>query len=127
VLPRSTMALLDDLIGGVVSAVAGDKAPILNDFLSSNGGVTGLAEKFQQGGAGEVFSSWVSSGNNKEITAQQISSVLGSSQVQQIAQKLGIDNDAASQFIAKNLPTLIDKLTPDGSVQPNASAQTPSA
>lgn len=121
------MALLDDLIGGVVTAVAGDKAPILNDFLSSNGGVSGLAEKFQQGGAGEVFSSWVSSGNNKEITAQQISAVLGSSQVQQIAQKLGIDNAAASQFIANNLPTLIDKLTPDGSVQPNAAAQAPSA
>jgi uncharacterized protein YidB (DUF937 family) len=121
------MALLDDLIGGVVAAVAGDKAPILNEFLSSNGGVTGLAEKFQNGGAGEVFTSWVSSGNNKAITAQQISSVLGSSQVQQFAQKLGIDNAAASEFIAANLPVLIDKLTPDGSVHPNGAAQPPSA
>ena len=111
------MALLDDLVSGVVSAVAGDKAPILNDFLSSNGGVTGLAEKFQSGGAGDVFSSWVSKGENKAITAQQIGAVLGSSQVQQIAQKLGIDSATASEFIANNLPTLIDKLTPDGTVQ----------
>lgn len=43
------MALLDDLIGGVVSAVAGDKAPALNQFLQSNGEVSGLAEKFQPG------------------------------------------------------------------------------
>jgi len=121
------MALLDDLVSGVVSAVAGDKAPILNDFLSSNGGVSGLAEKFQNGGAGEAFSSWVSQGDNKAITAQQIGAVLGSSQVQQIAQKMGIDNAAATEFIAKNLPTLIDKLTPDGNVQPNPAAQSPSA
>ncbi|MFM7268097.1 MAG: YidB family protein, partial [Cyanobium sp.] len=63
------MALLDDLIGGVVTAVAGDKAPALNDFLKANGGVSGLADKFQSGGAGDVFASWVSTGNNKEITA----------------------------------------------------------
>ena len=51
------MAMLDDLIGGVVTAVAGDKAPALNQFLQDNGGVNGLAQKFQTGGAGEVFSS----------------------------------------------------------------------
>lgn len=117
------MALLDELIGGVVTAVAGDKAPALNDFLKANGGVTGLAEKFQNGGAGDVFASWVGTGNNKEITAQQINAVLGSSQVQEFAQKLGIDPSAASGFIAASLPALIDKLTPDGSVEPNAAAQ----
>ncbi len=52
------MALLDDLIGGVMSAVAGDKAPALNQFLQDNGGVNGLAQKFQSGGAGAVFISW---------------------------------------------------------------------
>ncbi|MFM7455008.1 MAG: YidB family protein [Vulcanococcus sp.] len=117
------MALLDDLIGGVVNAVAGDKAPALNDFLKANGGVSGLADKFQSGGAGDVFASWVSTGNNKEITAQQISSVLGSSQVQAFAQKLGVAPSVASGLIAASLPTLIDKLTPDGKVEPNPAAQ----
>ena len=79
------MALLDDLIGGVVTAVAGDKAPALNDFLKTNGGVSGLAEKFQNGGAGDLFASWVGTGNNKEITAQQINNVLGNSQVQDLS------------------------------------------
>jgi len=117
------MALLDDLIGSVVTAVAGDKAPALNDFLKANGGVSGLADKFQSGGAGDLFASWVCTGNNKEITAQQISSVLGSSQVQEFAQKLGIDPAAASGLIAASLPTLIDKLTPDGKVEPDAAAK----
>ncbi|MFN9931497.1 MAG: YidB family protein [Cyanobacteriota bacterium] len=110
------MALLDDLIGSVVSAVAGDKAPVLNDFLRSNGGVTGLAQKFQNGGAGEVFTSWVSTGQNQAITADTINQVLGSSQVQQFAQQLGIDPKQAADFIASNLPKVIDQLTPDGQV-----------
>jgi uncharacterized protein YidB (DUF937 family) len=121
------MALLDDLIGGVVTAVAGDKAPALNDFLKSNGGVTGLADKFQNGGAGEVFASWVGTGNNQAITADQINKVIGSGQVQEFAKKLGIDPAAASGVIAASLPMLIDKLTPDGKVEPNAAALPPTA
>ncbi|MFM7361324.1 MAG: YidB family protein [Cyanobium sp.] len=111
------MALLDDLIGGVISAVAGDKAPALNDFVKANGGVSGLAEKFQTGGAGEVFGSWVSTGENKAVAADTITQVLGSNQVQQLAQKLGLDPQQTSDFIAKALPQVIDKLTPNGAVE----------
>ncbi len=113
----SSMALLDDLIGGVVSAVAGDKAPALNEFLKANGGVSGLAEKFQNGGAGEAFGSWVSTGDNKAVATETITQVLGSSQVQELAQKLGVDPAQASAFIAKALPQVIDKLTPNGAVE----------
>ncbi len=102
------MALFDALIGGDVSAVAGDKTPALNDFLKTNGGITGLAQKFQSGGAGEVFSSWVGTGQNQAITAETIN------QVPAFAQKLGIDPAQASDFIAQHLPQRIDKLTPEG-------------
>lgn len=69
------MALFNDLIGDVVSAVAGDKAPALNAFLQANGGVSGLASKFQNGGAGEVFASWVSTGDNRAVTTETINQV----------------------------------------------------
>jgi uncharacterized protein YidB (DUF937 family) len=111
------MALLDDLIGGVVSAVAGDKAPVLNQFLQDNGGVNGLAQKFQNGGAGDVFSSWVSTGENRAIAAETIQQVLGSGQVQQLAQKMGLDPQQTSDFIAKALPQVIDRLTPSGAIE----------
>jgi uncharacterized protein YidB (DUF937 family) len=116
------MALLDDLIGGVVSAVAGDKAPVLNEFLRSNGGVSGLAETFQKGGAGEVFASWVSTGENRALTTETVQQVLGSAQVQQLAQKLGVDPQQASGLIAQALPQLIDRLTPNGTIEPAAAA-----
>jgi uncharacterized protein YidB (DUF937 family) len=111
------MALLDDLIDGALSAVGGDKAPAFKQFLKDNGGVNGLAQRFQSGGAGEVFSSWVSTGENKAIATETITQVLGSAQVQQFAQKIGVDPQQASDFIAKALPQVIDKLTPNGAIE----------
>jgi uncharacterized protein YidB (DUF937 family) len=121
------MALLDTLISGVVSTIAGDKAPAVSDFLKTNGGISGLAEKFQNGGASELFASWVGTGNNQPITAEQIKTVIGNSQLQEFATKLGIDTTAATDFIATNLPVLIDKLTPDGKVESNPTALPPTA
>ncbi|MFW6730705.1 MAG: YidB family protein [Synechococcus sp.] len=108
------MALFDTLVSGVLSAVAGDKAPVLQDFLNANGGVTGLADKFQKGGANEVFASWVSTGANQTITPQQIEAVLGHEKVKEMAARLGIDPAQASDFLARTLPGLVDQLTPQG-------------
>lgn len=121
------MALLDDLFDAVASKVVGDKGTVFSQFLKDNGGVSGLAEKFQKGGAGEVFSSWVSTGDNKAIAAEAISGILGSVQVQQIAQKLGLDSNQAADLMAKFLPQVIDKLTPDATVEPNPEATAPVA
>lgn len=116
------MGLINDLVGGVVTAVAGDKAAAINEFLESNGGVEGLAQTFQKGNAGEVFSSWVSTGENKAIATEMITQVVGSSQIQQLAQKMGVDPEQASAFIAKTLPQVIDKLTPNGTIEPAGGA-----
>ena len=121
------MALLDTLIDTVLPKIAGEQSPLISKFLKDNGGVSGLAEKFQNGGAGEIFSSWVSNGDNKAIAAEKINAILGYSQVQQLAQKLGVDPNQASDLIANLLPQVIDKLTPDASVEPNPQAQPPVA
>lgn len=121
------MALLDNLFDAVVNKVAGENAGAISQFLKDNGGVSGLADKFRSGGAGEIFSSWVGTGNNQAIAAETISNVLGSVQVQQIAQKLGVDPNQASTLLATVLPQLIDKLTPDATVEPNPNASEPVA
>ena len=113
-LPQLAMSFVDDLVGGAVTALAGDKAQALNDFLSSNGGVSGLTQKFQNGGAGEIFASWVSSDENQKISADMINQVMGTEQVQALAQKMGVDPAQASSFVAEHLPQLIDQLTPTG-------------
>ncbi len=112
----SPMALLDHLINAVVSAVAGDKAPALKQFLKDNGGIAGLREKFGKADLGETFSSWVKTGENLKVTPQQIESVMGSEKVKAFATMLGIDTTKATEFLATTLPALVDKLTPDGKV-----------
>jgi uncharacterized protein YidB (DUF937 family) len=110
------MALLDSVLSGVSSLIGGDNAKILNGFVESNGGVQGLADTFQRSGLGGVFSSWVGTGENQAITAQQIESVMGNAHIQELAQKMGLDPTMAAEAIAKALPQLIDRSTPDGRI-----------
>ena len=62
------------------------------------------------------MASWIGTGENLPISAQQLQSVLGNEQVRAIAQKLGISGDAAASGLASVLPQVIDKLTPTGTV-----------
>jgi uncharacterized protein YidB (DUF937 family) len=80
------------------------------------GGLQGLVQSFHNNGLGSLVSSWVSTGQNLPISADQIHQALGSSQVQALATKAGISPDAAGSAIAQLLPTLVDKLTPSGQV-----------
>jgi uncharacterized protein YidB (DUF937 family) len=80
------------------------------------GGLPGLLQSFHEKGLGDVFSSWVGTGQNLPISAEQIQSVLGSDQVKQLAAKAGISPDLAGSSLAQLLPTLVDKLTPNGQI-----------
>ena len=63
---------------------------------SGSGGIDGLVKTFNENGLGEVMSSWIGKGENLPISPEQIQQVLGSGQVQQIAEKLGVSPDEAS-------------------------------
>lgn len=118
------MGLLDIILAAVTgksdSADANPLGAALNSLLAQNGGIQGLMAKFSQGGLGEVFSSWVGMGDNKSISADQISSLLGSQQVQGLASSLGLEASQASGFLADYLPKIVDKLTPSGQVDSEA-------
>jgi uncharacterized protein YidB (DUF937 family) len=80
------------------------------------GSLTGLIAKFSQAGLKEQVASWVSTGENLPVSGEQIQAVLGSSFVQNFAEKLGIQSDDAAAKLATALPQVIDKLTPNGEV-----------
>src|ERR1700761_8606064 len=118
------MSLFDSVLGAVAGEIAskeGASNPLvgtLAGLLNQNGGVPGLMEKFNREGLGGTFSSWVGTAANQAITPDEIQKVLGSGQVTAVAQKLGIDPATASSFLAQHLPMIIDRLTPNGQVQP---------
>ena len=113
------MSLFDSVMGAVSGHVQqqGGMASVLGGLLANNGevgGLDGLLEKFKQAGMSDQVNSWIGNGQNLPISAEQISQILGSDVVRNIAAKLGIDPDQAAQQLSALLPGLIDKLTPNG-------------
>jgi uncharacterized protein YidB (DUF937 family) len=122
------MGLFDSILGAMAgktdsSGGANPLIGILGGLLTQSGGLQGLANKFSQSGQGGAFSSWVGMGENQSISADQIQKVLGSEQVNVLAAKLGVDPAQASHFLAEYLPKVVDKLTPEGKVDPTADHQ----
>lgn len=117
------MGLFDSVAGAVLGKMMGDKggmAQVALEMFNQNGGLTGILDKFKEGGLTEQAASWVGKGENIPISAEQISSVLGNTAIAEMAAKFGIDPDTLSSQIAEHLPTVIDKLTPDGEVNDNS-------
>jgi uncharacterized protein YidB (DUF937 family) len=119
------MGLLDSVLGQVLggggqAAGGGGQADLLNavvGMLANNapgGGLGGLVQQFQQGGLGNVIGSWISSGQNLPISAEQLQSVLGSGQLAGLAQQLGMPQGDLAGQLSQILPQVVDKLTPDG-------------
>lgn len=107
------MGLLDGVLGGVVGAAM---TGIINHVLEQNGGVQGIVNQFEQKGFGPTVRSWVGTGPNQPITAEQIHQVLGSGAMQALAQKAGLSAPELSAKLAELLPQAIDKLTPAGTI-----------
>ena len=121
------MALLDQLkdllgMGGKLSDEHANLAGGLLETLSSgqSGGLQGLIQSFQTKGLGEIVSSWVGSGSNLPISAEQVETGLGGQVIQQLATRVGVSPDTAKSALATLLPLVVDRLTPDGKV-PEAS------
>ena len=114
------MGMLDGLVGSVLGKVMGEKAgmaQVAMEMFNTNGGVGGILDKFKAGGLGDAAASWVGKGENMPVSADQISSVLGSDQIAAMAAKFGIDPATLSAQIAEHLPTVVDKMTPNGAVE----------
>lgn len=118
------MGLLELILAAISgkpdSADANPLGAALSSLLAQNGGIQGLMTKFSQGGLGDIFSSWIGTGENKSISPDQINSLLGSEQLQGLASSLGLDASQASGFLADYLPKIVDKLTPSGQVDVNS-------
>jgi uncharacterized protein YidB (DUF937 family) len=120
------MGLLDTVLGAINGASSNDSTAAHPDLLhaalgmlssdASGGGLQGLIQKFEQGGLADVVSSWVGTGNNLPISADQLQSVLGPDTISSLASKLGLSGADVSQQLSQILPKVVDQLTPNGAV-----------
>src|SRR5262245_48198518 len=120
------MSMLDSLIGSALQGMMGSSAQGQNplmmialQMLQQNGGVSGMLDKFRQGGFADQADSWQSTGQNLPISASALQEVLGSGSIGQIAQQLGMSHGDAAGGLAQLLPQVIDGFTPNGSIPDN--------
>ncbi|MFF1568439.1 YidB family protein [Streptomyces sp. NPDC058293] len=125
-----TMAGSNDL-GNLLSGLLGDKAggsaggvltSLLAAFTQGQGGsaggnpLGGLLEALAKSGLGGQAQSWVGTGSNEQLTADQVKEALPDATLQKVAAESGVSPDQAANDIASVLPTAVDKLTPGGEV-----------
>lgn len=119
------MGLLDSVLGSVLGGGqggGGGNAQLLQMVLgmlgndSAGGGLGGLLQKAQQAGLGDVVSSWVSSGQNMPVSADQLQSMLGGDTVSNMAQQMGVNSGDLLGQLSQMLPQVVDQLTPQGQV-----------
>jgi uncharacterized protein YidB (DUF937 family) len=77
-------------------------------------GLGGLVKQFQQKGLGDTIDTWINPGANKDISSGQVSDALGADVVDELSKRTGLSRNEVIGELAKMLPNVVDKLTPDG-------------
>jgi uncharacterized protein YidB (DUF937 family) len=108
------MGLLDGLLGGAVGA---EMVTVVNGLIEKHGGLQGIVAQMEQQGLGGTVRSWVGTGANQPISADQVHQAFGSDTIKELAAKIGLSPDVLAGKLSQLLPQAIDKLTPTGVVQ----------
>ena len=104
------MGLLDALtsIAGGASSEHNGVADALSQVMQEHpGGMDGILSQLKQNGLADQVQSWVSPGENKGVSPEQVQQGLGSSTIESIAQRAGISPAVASGIIAVVLPLVV--------------------
>ena len=104
-----TQTALSDVLGNLGGAgVTGGVGGLLG------GGLGELLERFKQTGLGEIAQSWINNGPNKEIAPPQLKQAIGADVLAVLEKQTGLSQDELLARLSRELPTAVDKYTPDG-------------
>lgn len=120
------MGLFDSIAKNILGGMAGGHQDKMTDALSGilnqAGGIQGLLVKAKEMGIEQTVMSWVGTGENEPVSADQIHDLLGKEAVQGVAQKLGFNERQILPLLAQFMPMIIDKLTPKGQIDQGATS-----
>jgi uncharacterized protein YidB (DUF937 family) len=93
---------VDDIANALINLVGNDQGGL--DLVKFVGGLS-------QNGLGEIVGSWLGNGENRPISTEQVTTLLGSDNVASFASELGISQESAASALAEALPQLVDQAT----------------
>ena len=115
---------LDALVNGLGSGSGGqmrgnDLLGAVMSMVQQNGGLPGIVNMLRNSGLGQQADSWVSSGPNAGVSADQMTQVFGGSGLGNLASQLGTSQGQAGSILSQILPELVNQLTPNGQIPDN--------
>lgn len=104
-------SLLGGLLGGGAQGGSGG---------SGGGGnpLGGLLDMITKSGlvSQDQLDSWVGKGDNQPLTPDQVKQAVPDETLDRVASEAGVSRDEVADQVAKELPQVVDKLTPQGQV-----------
>ena len=94
-------------LGGVLGGLGGG---------GLGAGLKDLLDRFRQSGHEDKAQSWVSTGANRSIAPNELEQVLGAERIQWLMEQTGLPKEQLLAGLSSELPSAIDKLTPNGQV-----------
>jgi uncharacterized protein YidB (DUF937 family) len=87
-----------------------------------SGGLGELIDRFRQNGQGQAADSWVGRGPNQPIAPTQLEQALGPDVLNTLSQHTGLSREELLSRLTRELPTAVDKFTPEGRLPTEAEA-----
>ena len=94
--------------------------PFAMRWVQRNGGVGGVIERFSQKGYDQQVRSWLSTGANSPLQVDAIDNVVGREDLSTLARQLGVQESEVSSGLAEILPEVVNQLSPEGTLPPEA-------
>ena len=73
-----------------------------------------LLARFERSGYADAVRSWIGNGRNEPIAPHQVGDALGPQTVDTLTQQTGLPRENLLDELARLLPTIVDRLTPQG-------------
>ena len=105
-------------LGGLLASLAGGAG--VGGLLS--GGLSDLLKQFQQSGSGPAAQSWISTGPNQPVAPDDVEKALGSERLDWLMSQTGLSREELLAGLSQQLPSFVDKLTPEGRIPSHAEA-----
>lgn len=107
-------------LGGILDSLGMGNSPVarglgaggLGGLLS--GGLGDLLKQFQGAGKADVAESWVGTGQNKQVAAEELGGILSDDQIAFLMERTGLSREHLLKGLADELPKAVDELTPSG-------------
>ena len=90
--------------------------------MLAGGGLQQVLSGFQANGLSAQTDSWIGTGANKPISGEDVRKVVGDEELAKIAAQLGVSEDEAADAVAQVLPTVVDRVSPEGTLRRKASS-----